>query len=265
VEVVGDLRRRVIGSRLEPNDEAPHKRTDLRYPDLPQWVTQHRAELLAATLTLWRHWIAEGRPHGHVKMGSFDRWADAVGGCLEAAGIEGFLSNTSQWLDEGDPEEVGWKIHLSDLARLHRDRPFTVKDIANLVGFGGLDFPAYTTSAKDLSHLIGNAYRGVRGRWFGDYRLVTSTTNNAANGAKTWKVECKAPEHPSTPRRQGARLRSVSSLSSLSEVSSALTSASETPETPDSPITTNGRVEKRNFKQRNSEGDWVSENRSAVS
>ena len=37
-------------------------------------------------------------------MGSFEKSAAVIGGVLEVAGIEGFMTGTSAWLDESDPD-----------------------------------------------------------------------------------------------------------------------------------------------------------------
>ena len=98
VEVRGDMKRRVVPSRLVPKEEHPEHRTGFRHSDLKGWVREHRGELLGAAYTLWRHWIAKGRVPADVTLGSFEHWARTIGGVLKAAGIEGFLAGTAEWL-----------------------------------------------------------------------------------------------------------------------------------------------------------------------
>jgi hypothetical protein len=189
VQVWGDLKRRVVVSRLEPDDPHPEHRSDFKHPDLKGWVAENRPELLAAPFTMWRYWLDHGKPQAEVTMGSFERWAANVGGCLECAGIEGFLSNTAEWLVEGNPDD-DWEPHLVELVqRFGLNRDFTVKQVARYLEHGFIEsLPHYNTSDPNLGRAIGNAYRAVRGRWWGDLRLLASLTNNARNGAKSWRV-----------------------------------------------------------------------------
>jgi hypothetical protein len=52
--------------------------------------------LLWAVLTLIRHWVGMGRPQGDQPMGSYESWAEVMGGILKAAGIPGFLENRQE-------------------------------------------------------------------------------------------------------------------------------------------------------------------------
>jgi hypothetical protein len=192
VEVRGDMQRRVVPCRLEPLDGHPERRTDFKHPDLKVWVREHRPELLAAGLTLWRNYIAEGRPSGPVTMGSFERWSASVGGCLEAAGITGFLSKTADWLDVGNPDE-DWESHLIQVAdHFGLSTEFTASQVANQVDLGSIDLPYRRANDHNpLAKTIGNMYRRVRGRWWGQHQLVSSSTRNSSSGGRSWMVKKK--------------------------------------------------------------------------
>ena len=77
VQVWGDMKRRVVPSRLVPDVEHPEHRTGFKHPNLEQWVRENRGRLLSAALTIWRHWVATGRPGADISMGSFERWSRA--------------------------------------------------------------------------------------------------------------------------------------------------------------------------------------------
>jgi hypothetical protein len=188
VQVVGDLKRRVVVCRLEPVEEHPEERTNFKHPDLKGWVADIRGDLLAAAFTLWRYWWTHGKPEGSVAMGSYERWSRSVGGCLELAGIEGFLSNTSDWLADGSDED-DWHPHLIDLKNhfgLNRD--FTVSQVVRRIQSDLIKSLPYYPRENYLGHTIGQAYKKQRGKWWGDLRLVSSSTNSARNGAKKWRV-----------------------------------------------------------------------------
>ena len=69
------------------------KGPDGRPVEFKPWVLESRGRLIAAILTLIRFWVVRGRPLGHRTLDSFEGWARAVGGVLEAVGGEAFLAN----------------------------------------------------------------------------------------------------------------------------------------------------------------------------
>jgi hypothetical protein len=201
VEVWGDMKRRVVPSRLVPDVEHPEDRSDFRHPDLEDWVRTHRGELLAALLTIWRNWIAKGRPEASTGMGSFDRWSRAVGGALQAAGISGFRSNTADWLSDSDDDD-GWGDHLRQLRNRFGDEWFTVAEVVRAVEATSLDRPPVKRDPdKTLTQLIGYGYRKNREKWHGDLRLVGSESRDSASGGRTWSV---IERHSQTPKPSSA-------------------------------------------------------------
>jgi hypothetical protein len=89
----GDTARRVLHVRLESPEEHPEERTDFKHPDLRSHARQHRAELLAAALTILRAYCAAGRPDMNLPpWGSFESWSALVRGAIvwagEVAGID---------------------------------------------------------------------------------------------------------------------------------------------------------------------------------
>jgi hypothetical protein len=197
VEVWGDMKRRVVPSRLVPDTAHPEHRTDFRHPDLEGWVRSYRGELLAAVMTIWRNWIAKGRPDAPAGMGSFERWARTVGGALQAAGIEGFRANTEGWLDAAEDDD-GWGDHLAQLRSRYGDGWFTVAQVADAVSSSYVKRPPVRQDPdKTLSQQLAYAYRKIRERWHGDLRLIRSDGRDSASGGRTWSVRLRTdPLHP---------------------------------------------------------------------
>jgi hypothetical protein len=84
-----------------------------RHPDLIGWVRANRSRLVAGCLTLCRAWIAAGRPRGQRSIGSYESWAQTLGGVLEVAGIEGFLGNLDEMIEASDSEGAVWRRFVS--------------------------------------------------------------------------------------------------------------------------------------------------------
>ena len=108
-----EIARRMVRIRLDPHEDQPWLREGFRHPNLLAWVWQNRARLVAACLTLGRAWIAAGMPRHQKTIGSFEGWAEVMGGILEVAGVPGFLGNLKEMYERADAEGGG-------LARLRR-------------------------------------------------------------------------------------------------------------------------------------------------
>lgn len=188
VEVWGDMKRRVVPSRLVPDTDHPERRTNFRHPELQEWVRAHRGELLASVLTIWRNWIAKGRPESPGGMGSFERWDRTVGGALAAAGMQDFRTNTAAWLSDADDDD-GWGDHLSQLYARYGDEWFTVASVADAVDAGYLKRPPVKADKdKTLAQQLAYSYRKIRERWHGNLRLIRSENRDSASGGRTWSV-----------------------------------------------------------------------------
>lgn len=186
VQVWGDMKRRVVPIRLTPDDEHPELRSEFKHPNLGQWVRQNRGQLLAAALTIWRYWYVSGRPRCGVSLGSFERWAQCVGGALEAAALPGFLSHTADWLDSADDDAAEWAEHLAALRTRYEATKFTALDVASAHGMGQIEVPWFKRDADvPLYKALGYRYREFRDRRFGDFRLVQC---GVSHGRTRWKV-----------------------------------------------------------------------------
>jgi hypothetical protein len=80
-----DLRRRALFVELVMQEERSEDRTYKRILDEPALLAM-RPKLLAALWAMVRHWNRSGRPKPSRGHGSFPRWAEIIGGIVEAAG-----------------------------------------------------------------------------------------------------------------------------------------------------------------------------------
>ncbi len=112
-EFSNEMARRLVRIRLDARVDQPWRREAFKHPDLMGWVRANRARLVAACLTLCRAWISAGRPRGERSIGSYEAWAQTMGGILEVAGIEGFLENLDDMMAASDSEGAMWRGFIS--------------------------------------------------------------------------------------------------------------------------------------------------------
>lgn len=123
-----ELMRRNVPIRLDaktPNPALDRPKSFFKHHPLQDWLMEMRPALVWACLTIVAHWFARGRPVGKTTMNSFDHWAAIMGGILESAGIEGFLSNIPAYLAEKNDDDVGTSDFVQALWTQFGDKEFT--------------------------------------------------------------------------------------------------------------------------------------------
>jgi hypothetical protein len=183
----GDVGRRVSLCRLEPAVERPEARRDFRHPDLIGWVGQHRARLVAATLTMLRAYCVAGRPGMHLTpWGSYEAWSELVRGAIVFVGQPDPHGARDQ-LSEADAETTAIAALLAgwtELAAGHGDPGHALTSRQALQLLEGAPADRYATlrdALADLTrapagklptpHQLGLVLRRHRGRVCGGRRL----------------------------------------------------------------------------------------------
>lgn len=210
----GDLPRRTVWVTIDPAVPDPHLRTGFKIPNLEAWAGDRRGVLLAALLTLVRHWVALGRPTTKRSADSFGRWIEAVEGILTAAGIEGGFDHSGSVKQGTGTDDEEWAEFLAAVQRVYGDRTWTVREVLDQVDIssGGLTGPGWEEShpislealPTELADKIGRSGnpRSVAkslGRWLmnRDGRWANRTTVRAAGtdrkAVKLWRIEAAAP------------------------------------------------------------------------
>jgi hypothetical protein len=200
LEIGGDIARRAYLIRMDAKCEKPYERTGFKHPDLSGWIMASRPTLIASLLVMCRAWFVAGKPVSSrpVSLGSFESWAEVVGGILDFAGADQFMANADKLRSEADSEHTEWESFLVSLHELFGDKPFKVADCvrrieagSSPIGSGGIQdvVPsciAGCMSKKDTRNVaIGKAFNFRRGRRFGKFRLESSS---GTGGVKRWCV-----------------------------------------------------------------------------
>src|ERR687897_2861968 len=135
IQLRGDLPRRCYWIRLDARESRPWQRENFKHPDLLGWVAKNRGQLVHALLTLARAWFAAGKPKAQnlPRLGSFEAWAETVGGMVAFAGIPGFLGNLSALYDKADEGNAEWEEFLHAWWETFAESPVTVAQLTKRV------------------------------------------------------------------------------------------------------------------------------------
>jgi hypothetical protein len=199
----GDLSRRCYWIRLDAHLARPWQRKaeTFRHPKLADWVLGNRGALVAAILILARHWVVSGRPKANIPaMGTFDAWAEMLGGILMAAGIDGFLSNVDAMYDRVDPDTQSWGSFLATWFNVFRDGPVTVKGFSQrltlsegseacaLVDVLPQEISEALERCKSPSHAIGKILSAHQDRTYPNGCRLEKAGTDSRSGVANWRV-----------------------------------------------------------------------------
>jgi len=197
IQLQGDLPRRCYWVRLDAKASRPWEREGFRHPDLLRWVEENRDQLVHALLTLIRSWFAAGKPKDAAlpRLGSFEAWAETVGGVLAHAGVEGFLGNLEALYSKADEGGAEWEAFLDAWWRTWGEDGKTVKAVAEAATkAGGLGdaLPGELAEALgknegSFTRKLGKALASRIGTRYGDEGLHVEETGTY-NRSKVWSV-----------------------------------------------------------------------------
>jgi len=194
-----EIARRVVRIRLDPKCERPWERIGFKHPNLKQWVSAHRAELIHAILTLVQNWVSKGKPLGKTILGSFENWAAITGGIIEVNGFPNFLGNLQDFYETADTENAILHELVSRWWEAYNDASIRIKDLFKLVqpdsesteeGVDGLDLG----TGKEHSRItrLGKYIAAQRDKVVGDYCIKAA---GSSGNAKKWKLVCGNPNN----------------------------------------------------------------------
>ena len=184
-----EMSRRLVRIRLDARIDQPWRRDGFRHPDLMGWVRSNRGKLVAACLTLCQAWIAAGRPRGTRSIGSYENWAQTIGGVLEHAGIEGFLGNLNEAIEAADSEGAKWRAFVQAWWDRFGTAEVGVSDLYDLAIRA--DPPINMGDGSDRSQRtrFGTMLGKVRDRVFRlPYRAVRIELGPIAHKARQWSL-----------------------------------------------------------------------------
>ena len=194
-----EIARRSIRIRIEPVDERPWERKgeDFRHWPLKPWVVEHRGELVWAILVLIQAWIAGGSPAGPRTLGSFEQWANVIGGILEEVGIDGFLGNSEELYEAADIVGQEWREFVQAWWDEHGATPVAAKRLLELAQqHDMLSLTLGSKSERSQAIRLGKALASNRNRRFGHYRIEAA---QVSHNQRLWRLVEVAEELAHSP------------------------------------------------------------------
>jgi hypothetical protein len=184
----GDLARRSLVCRLDTNAESARGR-EFKIRDLPEYVLEHRAELLVAAITVIRAYIVAGQPRvqGTAPLESFETWARAARDPLVWLGMADPVDTQEM---ETDDDHDALRAAFAAIEASCRTQEFTSKKIAGLIGPEAVDIRAALENAgcSDAgdSAKVGYWLRANRDVVAGRWKLVT---HKGHAGIAVWRLK----------------------------------------------------------------------------
>jgi putative DNA primase/helicase len=188
-----EIARRMARIRLDPHEDQPWLREGFRHPNLLAWVWRNRASLVAACLTLGRAWIAAGRPRHQKTIGSFESWAEVMGGILEVAGVPGFLGNLKEMYERADAEGAVWRAFVALWWQRFGTAEVGSSDLYGLATASEPPLPLGDAGERSQRTRLGKALGRMRDRVFavGERRLRI-TGVGVEHQARRWQLVLEA-------------------------------------------------------------------------
>jgi hypothetical protein len=188
-----EMARRLVRIRLDARVDQPWRRDTFRHPDLMGWVRSNRGTLVGACLTLCQAWIAAGQPKGSRSLGSYENWAQIIGGVLETIGVEGFLGNLNEALEASDAEGAAWRAFVQSWWDRFGTAEVGVADLFDLAVRSDPAINIGEGSERSQRTRFGMLLPKMRDRVFQiAYRKVRVELGPVAHNARKWRLRVMA-------------------------------------------------------------------------
>jgi hypothetical protein len=187
-----DTASRCIVIRLDTGLESPEGRTFKSNP--LAFITQNRAQVASALLTLVRKWQADGCPAYKGKHQTrFPQWQSIIGGILQAAGIDGFLDNVSAYRATLDPEKAAWCEFVKAWHKTHGEEYLTAAKLLPLALESSELAAMLGDRENQHAQRLGKQLKSRRDRIFAGLKLTEGPSSREGTFYKIASVASVAP------------------------------------------------------------------------
>jgi hypothetical protein len=216
-----DLSRRGYRISLDAGVSQPWRRQGYAHPDLIGWVTERRANLLQALLTIVRAWYAAGQPGagGTTALGTFSDWVRILDGILAHAGVTGFLRNLDQFYEAADDQSAEWTAFLEAWHAEFGESDTTVAKVIERINSSALGeaLPNWLKLQQQekpagFNIRLGRALEKHAGIPYGPQNLQLVKGGKKHRGAIWWQVISRKEKKPGVLEEGGELVISTLSL-----------------------------------------------------
>jgi hypothetical protein len=153
-------------------------------------------------------------PRHQKTIGSFEGWAQVMGGILEVAGVPGFLGNLKDMYEKADAEGGVWRGFVGLWWDRFGTRPVTSADLCELAIQCSIPMARGDEHAKRTS--LGKALGRMRDRIYTiNARRLRVHHAGSAHGAQRWQLQVSESDarstSPGSPFKAGAGITSPTS------------------------------------------------------
>lgn len=196
-----ELTRRSLQVVLATRTDRPWLREGFKHPNLLEWIDQNRSQLVRSCFVLVKAWLSRGMPKGEKRLGSFESFSDVIGGILQVAGINGFLSNMDSFYEQSDIEGQEWREFVDAWFRDFRDADTEFSDLFVLCE--KLQLMIETRGKGDERRqrtVLGRALKAHVGRIFQNQEItLVKDSTKKGRSYRLKQVEIAEPDNSSSP------------------------------------------------------------------
>ena len=186
--------------------ERPDERENFQH-DLPDWGLEHRGILIHAALLLVQAWIARGKPMGTEVMGSYESWAQTLGGILKVAGVDGFLTNAAEKRSATDDDATEWKALCEKWFEKYESETVKTTELFPLAKENELFFWLMTSESETGNRQkFGRALKKKVGCVYDGRQIVEAGQDSRSRGRQYKLVELPPPGERIVPIEEVVRV-----------------------------------------------------------
>lgn len=184
--VDSDIARRIVNIRIVPRVEDPSTRT-FKIPNLEGWAADNIEALTDALLTMVQSWVRAGMKRDHSqRLGSYEEWSGVMGGILAHAGIEGFLTNRTNFATVANTDQLAWKAFVSAWWEEFGADTKDTRELFQLASDREIELPIYGKDDRARKQSFGTKLGHQKDRVFNE-KLVTFE-GTGKGGVKKWRL-----------------------------------------------------------------------------
>jgi hypothetical protein len=156
---------RLNANMARPQDRDP---ASFQHRYILRYTREHRADLIAAGLTILRAYLLAGSPaYTLVAKGGYEGWVELVGGALSFAGVAGFLGNERALAESADDEAGEVERFLAALCAQYGSRAWRAGDLLKDANAPGSDLGMALPGALADVLAYPSKFTAAAGRYLG--------------------------------------------------------------------------------------------------